>query len=78
MRDVTKGIIFICKMQVYGFALQVLLVGSFLQVVKSFNNCPRACECFSNRDTDMTITVDCSGRDLIEIPYPLPNRTSHL
>ena len=40
-------------------------------------DCPGACQCFTNSD-HRTLTVDCSGRDLLEIPYPLPNATTHL
>ena len=40
--------------------------------------CPRSCNCFSNNDAGESVTVDCSSRDLSELPYPLPNRTSHL
>lgn len=46
------------------------------------SSCPRECECLPNggllEGGQQTITVDCSGRDLLEIPYPLPNGTSHL
>lgn len=57
------------------------LAALVLQPAVSFN-CPRACECLPNGDApegeQQTISVDCSGRDLLEIPYPLPNGTSHL
>ena len=60
--------------------LVLLLTAELLQPVQSF--CPRACDCLPNNDaTDeqqQTLTLDCSGRDLLEIPYPLPNGTTHL
>ena len=49
----------------------------------SGSNCPQDCDCVPNDDHvlqtgQQTLTVDCSGRDLLEIPYPLPNGTTHL
>ena len=40
--------------------------------------CPPPCFCYPNFDIVGTITVDCRSLDLYEIPFPVPNGTSHL
>ena len=41
--------------------------------------CPFPCVCFANLGEDRsTLTVDCRGQELQQLPYPIPNSTSHL
>ena len=40
--------------------------------------CPQPCFCYPNFDAAGTITVDCRSMDLYEVPFPVPNTTSHL
>lgn len=43
------------------------------------DGCPFVCQCFPNLGEDSgTLTVDCRGQDLFQIPAPLPITTSHL
>lgn len=58
-------------------ALSLLMLAGGLPCAGGFG-CPRECDCLTNNDAEQTLTLDCSGRDLLELPYPLPNRTSHL
>ena len=43
------------------------------------NVCPPVCFCYQNFGSDAdTMTVDCRGMELLDVPFPLPNTTSHL
>lgn len=55
----------------------VLVLCLSVRVVGCFQ-CPNPCRCFNNFDAAGTITVDCRGQDLFEIPFPIPPETSSL
>lgn len=61
------------KMLVLGLILVLLTSHG----VKAFQ-CPDPCRCFPNFDAGRTITVDCRGQDLFEIPFPIPPETRSL
>jgi len=45
----------------------------------SLQVCPFPCVCYPNLDEDRsTLTVDCRGQELMEVPYLIPNSTRHL
>ena len=58
-------------------AVQLLLM-LCLVVVVGCTDCPDECRCFLNLDSQQTVTVDCRGQELVRVPSPLPNATSHL
>lgn len=58
-------------------AALVALINIMLKVTLG-EVCPQPCFCYPNFDVAGTITVDCRSLDLYEIPYPIPNGTSHL
>lgn len=58
-------------------ALWLLVLLILTSYGESFE-CPDPCRCFPNFDAALTITVDCRGQDLFEIPFPIPPETSSL
>ena len=40
--------------------------------------CPHPCICYHNFDSLRSLTVDCRGQDLYEIPVAIPAETSSL
>ena len=60
------------------FSFKILLLLCYGAMVADCTDCPDVCRCFVNLDPRQTVTVDCRGQDLLTIPSPLPNATSHL